>query len=383
MENKQIVGDHCLRGISEDGSVKLWLANTTNLCEEGRRRHDAWSVAAAALGRLMTAGVFFGLNLKGEKDSVTLRIDGDGPLSALAVVAEADGAVRGFVAEPHVDIPRRPDGKLAVGAAIGQGKLTVIKDMGFGAPYSGTVDLASGEIGDDIARYYLESEQTPAAVGLGVQISPEGIVAAAGGFLLQVLPHADEMVIKQLELNLANLIPVSRMVADGFTLEEMANEVMLGVPWRELERHPLEYRCSCSRERMRGALLSLGYKEMKAISEEKDELEIVCRFCGEKYLFGKDDMLALVRELDEERFRRFAASLQNNIAEQLGGQHGCDCGCGHDHHEHGENCGCEHHHEHGENCGCEHHHGHGENCGCEHHHGHGENCGCEHHHKEN
>lgn len=371
-ENKveNMAGDYCLRGISEDGSVKLWLANTTNLCEEGRRRHDAWSVAAAALGRLMTAGVFFGLNLKGEKDSVTLRIDGDGPLKTLAVVAEADGAVRGFVAEPHVDIPRRSDGKLAVGAAVGQGQLTVIKDMGFGAPYSGTVDLATGEIGDDIAKYYLESEQTPAAVGLGVQISPEGTVAAAGGFQLQVLPHADEMVIKQLELNLANLIPVSQMVADGFTLEEMANEVMLGVPWRELDRHPLEYRCSCSRERMRGALVSLGYKEMKALSEEKDEVEIVCRFCGEKYLFGKEELAEIVKELDAERFRRFAASLQNNIAEQMAGQeHNCDHNHEHNH-EHGESCGCGHHHEHEHEHEHEHDHEHGENCGCGHEHKH-------------
>ncbi len=205
--------DLCLRGVSEDGSVKLWLAQTTNLCEEGRRRHDAWSVGAAALGRLLTAGVFFGLNLKGEGDSVTLRVNGDGPLGSLAVVAEPDGAVRGFVANPQVDIDRRPDGKLDVGTAVGSGTLTVIKDMGFGQPYTGTVNLVTGEIGDDVAQYYLESEQTPAAVGLGVRIAPAGTVEAAGGFLLQVLPHADEQVIKQLELNLANLVPVSQMVA--------------------------------------------------------------------------------------------------------------------------------------------------------------------------
>ncbi len=135
--------DLCLRGVSEDGSVKLWLAQTTNLCEEGRRRHDAWSVGAAALGRLLTAGVFFGLNLKGEGDSVTLRVNGDGPLGSLAVVAEPDGAVRGFVANPQVDIDRRPDGKLDVGTAVGNGTLTVIKDMGFGQPYTGTVNLAT------------------------------------------------------------------------------------------------------------------------------------------------------------------------------------------------------------------------------------------------
>jgi molecular chaperone Hsp33 len=339
----QTNSDFCLRGVSEDGSVKLWLAQTTNLCEEGRRRHDAWSVAAAALGRLLTAGVFFGLNLKGENDSVTLRINGDGPLGSLGVVAECDGAVRGYVAYPQVDIPRRKDGHLDVGSAIGKGTLTVIKDMGFGEPYSGTVELVSGEIGDDIAQYYLESEQTPAAVGLGVQIAPNGTVGAAGGFLLQVLPHADEMVIKQLELNLANLIPVSQMVADGFTLEEMANEVMLGVPWRELERKPLEYRCTCSKERLRGALMSMGYKELKSLYDEKsiagEDVEVVCRFCGEKYLFNKEEMRDMVDELDRERFRNFAASLQNQLNVQVGE---------HEHsHAHGEGCSCGcHHHEH-------------------------------------
>ncbi len=310
-----------MRGVSEDGSVKLWLAKTTNLCEEGRKRHDAWSVAAAALGRLLTAGVFFGLNLKGEGDSVTLRINGDGPLGSLAVVAEPDGAVRGFVANPQVDIARRADGKLDVGGAVGRGTLTVIKDMGFGEPYSGTVDLVTGEIGDDITQYYLESEQTPAAVGLGVRIAPGGCVDAAGGFLLQVLPHADEMVIKQLELNISNLLPVSQMVADGLTLEEMANEVMLGVPWRELERRPLVYRCSCSRERLRGALLSLGYKQLKELWQEKAEAdeptELVCRFCGEKYYFSPAELKEMVDELDRERFQRFAASLQNQITNEI------------------------------------------------------------------
>lgn len=338
--------DYCLRGVSEDGSVKLWLAQTTNLCEEGRRRHDAWSVAAAALGRLLTAGVFFGLNLKGEDDSVTLRINGDGPLRSLAVVAEADGAVRGFVAEPHVELERRPDGKLNVGGAIGQGTLTVIKDMGFGEPYSGTVNLVTGEIGDDIAEYFLESEQTPAAVGLGVLIAPEGSVAAAGGFMLQLLPHADEQVVKQLEFNLANLLPVSKMVAEGFTLTEMANEVMLGVPWRELERSLLAYRCSCSKERLHDALLAVGYKQLKELYEDKahtgEAAEVVCRFCGEKYYFEPGELKMMVDELDRERFRSFAASLSNQVAEAAqeagieyepeephkhGHDHGDDCDC--------------------------------------------------------
>lgn len=356
------MADYVLRGVSEDGSVKLWLAQTTDLCEEGRRRHDAWSVAAAALGRLLTAGVFFGQNLKNESDSVTLRVNGDGPLGALTVVAGADGTVRGFVGCPHLDIPRREDGHLAVGAAIGNGTLTVVKDMGYGAPYSGTVNLVSGEIAEDVAEYFLESEQTPAAVGLGVSVAPDGTVGAAGGFMLQVLPHADEKVIKQLELNLAMLPSVSSMVANGLTLKEMGNEIMLGVPWRELTRSPIAYRCTCSRERMRGALISLGYKELKELFDEKqaaaEDTEVLCRFCGEKYQFSPSDLREMVDELDKERFRRFAESLKNQVdlnavasAEISDDEHGEHCGCG-CHHEHDEHCGCGEHHEHGEHCGC-------------------------------
>lgn len=311
------MADFVLRGVSEDGSVKLWLAQTTELCEEGRRRHDAWSVAAAALGRLLTAGVFFGQNLKEASDSVTLRINGDGPLGALTVVAGADGTVRGFVGAPHLELPRRADGHLAVGDAVGKGTLTVIKDMGFGEPYSGTVELVFGEIAEDVAEYYLESEQTPAAVGLGVSIAPDGTVGAAGGFMLQVLPHADDMVIKQLELNLANLPPVSQMVADGLSLTEMGDEIMLGVPWRELTRTPLQYRCTCSRERLRGALISLGYKELKELWQDKqaedESAEVVCRFCGEKYEFSPAELGEMVQELDRERFRNFAESLKNQL----------------------------------------------------------------------
>ena len=359
--------DFCLRGVSEDGSVKLWLAQTTQLCEEGRRRHDVWSVGAAALGRLLTAGVFFGQNLKNEKDNVTLRINGDGPLGSLAVVAEANGAVRGFVANPHVEVPRSADSNLAVGPAIGKGTLTVIKDMGFGEPYSGTVELVTGEIGDDIAEYFVESEQTASAVGLGVQIAPEGTVSAAGGFLLQVLPHADEMVIKQLEFNIANLPSVSQMVADGFTLEEMGNEIMLGVPWRELSRIPLTYRCTCSKERLRGALISLGYKELKSLYEEKlaagEETEVLCRFCGEKYRFNTDELKEMVDDLDRERFRRFAESLKNQIdlsdVAAFAHQHHDDCTCGcHDHQHEMIEVGEPHEHHEGFTCGCHEHHKH-------------------------
>lgn len=224
--------------------------------------------------------------------------------------------------------------------------------MGYGAPYSGTVNLVSGEIAEDVAEYFLESEQTPAAVGLGVSIASDGTVGAAGGFMLQVLPHADEKVIKQLELNLAMLPAVSSMVADGLSLEEMGNEIMLGVPWRELTRSPIRYQCTCSKERLRGALISLGYKELKELFDEKqasgEMTEVLCRFCGEAYQFSPAELKEMVDELDRERFRRFAESLKNQVdlnaiatADVVDNEQECECGCGHHHdHTHGDDCDC-------------------------------------------
>lgn len=327
MNNK----DFCMRAISMDGSVKLWIAKTTDLCEEARKNHDCWSVAAAALGRLLTAAAFFGQNLKGD-DDVTLKIDGDGPLGTLVAVANAKGELRGYVANPQVDIPRKSAGKLDVGAAVGNGTLSVIKDMGFGDPYVGTVPLATGEIGDDISRYFVDSEQIPTATGVGVKVAPDGSVEAAGGFLLQLLPNADESVVNQLELNIANLVPVSTMIADGWTAEEIANDIMLGVPYKMLETNSLVYKCNCSHEKISAAIMSLGYKEVKAILEEQGEAEVICRFCGKKHHFDKSELQNILAELDKQRFKNFAESLMNQVNLQndknsCNGNCNCDDDC--------------------------------------------------------
>lgn len=307
--NNIVQKDYCMRGISEDGSVKIWVANTTQICEEARKCHDAWSVAAAALGRLLTVGAFFGLNLKGE-DDVTIKVDGDGPLGSLVVVANAKGEVRGYVANPHVDIPRKSNGKLDVGAAVGQGTLSVIKDMGFGEPYCGSIPLVTGEIGDDVSRYLLDSEQIPSATGVGVLVDKDGSVAAAGGFLVQLLPDAQEKTIQQLELNIANLLPVSQMIAQNFSATEVANEVLLGIPWKELEQTPLSYHCNCSKEKLTAALMSLGEKEIKAILAEQGEAEIVCRFCGRKHHFSEADLQEILKEIQQQKFQAMLKRFQ-------------------------------------------------------------------------
>lgn len=235
----------------------------------------------------------------------------------MLAIANAKGEIRGYVANPHTEVPRKVAGKLDVGTAVGKGMLSVIKDMGLGEPYVGTVPLVTGEIGDDISRYLLDSEQIPSATGLGVKVAPEGNVLAAGGFMMQVLPNADEKVIRQLELNIANLIPVSTMIADNFTAEEIMNDIMLGVPYKVLETNELTYKCNCSHEKISAAIISLGYKEVKAILEEQGEAEVICRFCGKKHYFGKDELKKIVDELDRKRFEKFVVGLNNQIDLQM------------------------------------------------------------------
>ncbi|MDD4570913.1 MAG: Hsp33 family molecular chaperone HslO [Clostridia bacterium] len=285
--------DSCLKGATLDGSIRIWVADTTNTCEEARRRHDTWPVATAALGRLLTCGVFFGLNLKGD-DTVTLRIEADGYLGNLLVTANSRGEVRGYLTNPHVDIERKASGKLDVGTAVGSGTLYVVKDMGLGEPYTGSVPLATGEIGDDIVRYLLDSEQTPSAVGVGVLVDPDCSVKAAGGFMVQLLPNATDFAIKQLELNIANLLPVTQMIEQKMTAEEIADEVLFGLNWQKLADDEVSFKCGCSKEKIEGVLISLGKDELTKIITEQGQAEVVCRFCNEKHCFSKAELEQLL-----------------------------------------------------------------------------------------
>lgn len=291
--------DSCLRGISLDGGIKVWAANTTNICNEIRKRHDTMPIATAALGRLATGALFFGLNQKGE-DTVTLRMDGDGELGALIAVANAHGEVKAYVNNPHVETIEKHKGKLDVGQAVGKGMLTVIKDLGFGEPYGGSVPIVTGEIGDDLVSYLYLSEQVPSSMGLGVLIDTDLSVKAAGGFLVQLMPNVEDKVISQLELNIELLPPVSNMLENELTLKEMINELMLGIEWKELETDELEFACDCSKERMSKALISLGAEELEEIIEDGEKCEMNCRFCGEKHVFSVDELKDLVIEINSK-----------------------------------------------------------------------------------
>jgi len=293
--------DYCIRATAADGRIRCWAASTTNLCEEARRRHDTYPTASAALGRLLTAGVMMGLNLKGE-DTLTLRILGDGPLGAVVVVANAQGEVRGYVQNPHTHLPSKSPGKLDVGGAVGKdGFLYVIKDLGLKEPYTGGVPLVSGEIGEDVTRYFAESEQTPSAVSLGVLVDTDNTVKAAGGYIVQLMPGVTEEEIGELEKNIGEVPPVSQMIDQGMTPEEIGEQVLKGMGFQVLEKNPVAFKCKCSRERVSHVLKGIGRDELEDILQEQGHAELNCHFCGEKYLFEEDELKQMIAETDKER----------------------------------------------------------------------------------
>lgn len=286
--------DYLVRGIGEDGQFRVFAATTTHLVEEARKRHDTWPVASAALGRSLTAGLLLGANLKGE-DIITLRIFGDGHLGAIIVTANAGGEVRGYVQEPHTDLEHAAGGKLPVGAAVGKGVLYVTKDLGLKEPFTGSVELVSGEIGEDIAQYLLVSEQTPSAVALGVLVGPDGSVWASGGLIIQLLPGAGEEVLTRLEKSISRLTPVSTLVARGLTPEDIVAEAVGGLKVNYLARVPLSFKCQCSHEKVGDILAAMGKQEIEKIIEEQGKAEVRCHFCGHTHIFKVDELESILK----------------------------------------------------------------------------------------
>ncbi|MDF9408606.1 Hsp33 family molecular chaperone HslO [Pelotomaculum isophthalicicum JI] len=285
--------DYLVRGIGEDGQFRVFAAVATNLVEEARRRHDTWPVASAALGRGLTAGLLLSANLKGD-DLLTMRILGDGPLGAIIVTANAAGEVRGYVQEPHVDLPPAQEGKLPVGAAVGKGFLHVTRDLGLKEPFTGSVELVSGEIGEDVAQYLLTSEQTPSAVSLGVLVGPDAGVKASGGLIIQLFPGASEKILSHLKKCLLDMPPVSSLVNLGMTPEEIVSRAVNGLNVRYLEKNPVRFACKCSREKVGDILAAMGRKEIEKLLQEKGKVEVYCHFCGEEYIFDAPDLSVFI-----------------------------------------------------------------------------------------
>ena len=293
--------DEIVRVIAKDAPIKAMAITGTALVERARQIHDAWPVATAALGRLLMAASMMGDMLKEEKGSVTLRVRGGGPLGTLTAVSDSEGNVRGYFQNPAVDVPRKAHAKLDVGAAVGSdGELTVIKDMGMKEPYVGSVQLVGGEIAEDIAAYYVESEQIPTACALGVLIAPDQSVQVAGGYLIQLMPGADEAVISAVERGIAQVGAVTAALDRGDDALELLRQVLSDFELEILETAPVEYRCYCSRERVSRALISMGRDELEKLIAEQHGAELTCQFCDRVYQFTEEELQSLLDEATEK-----------------------------------------------------------------------------------
>ena len=287
--------DQLVRAITADGMVQAVAVSTRELTERARNIHRTLPVATAALGRVLAAASMMGNALKEEEASLTLQIKGGGPLGTVLAVSDARGNVRGYVQEPHVDLPLRPDGKLDVGGAVGQeGTLTVIKDLRMKEPYIGSVGLLGGEIAEDLAAYFVESEQIPTACALGVLVERDQSVRVAGGYIIQLLPGAGEDVIAKVEGGVMAAGPVTALLDRDSRPEALLRAVLSDFDVEILERSPIEYRCYCSRERVERALISMGAEELEDLLREQGGCELTCQFCDRVHRFSGQELQALI-----------------------------------------------------------------------------------------
>ena len=287
--------DKIQKFLAYNGKINITCISTTNLVEEARKIHNLSPVATAALGRTLTIATIMGANLKGENDTVTLQIKGNGPIGGITAVSNSMAKTRGYVINPSVDVPLRNDGKLNVGLAVGnEGFLYVIKDIGLKDPYIGMSKLISGEIAEDFTNYLYTSEQTSSAVALGVLVDKNG-VKASGGYLVSAMPDATEDELFILEQRIKEAKPISQMLAENMSLEDIAKDITGDVNLKMIEDNiKPEYKCNCSRERMEKALISVGKEELNKIIEEDKKAELVCHFCNKKYEFNEKELSKLI-----------------------------------------------------------------------------------------
>ena len=290
--------DRIVRAISSDGMVQAAAIYSRNLTERARQIHKTLPVATAALGRALAGASMMGDALKGQGASLTLQIKGGGPLGTVLAVSDNEGNVRGYVTNPQVELPLRADGKLDVGGAVGhEGTLTVIKDLHMKEPYVGTIDLLGGEVAEDIAGYFVESEQIPTACGLGVLVDRDQSVKSAGGYLIQLMPGATEDTIVKVEGGIMAAGPVSALLEQDPDPEHLLRTVMSDFDLKILETQPVSYKCYCSRERVERALISLGRKELEDMLREQGGCQLSCQFCDTVYDFSKEDLEKLLASL--------------------------------------------------------------------------------------
>lgn len=288
--------DYIIRATAADSQVRAFAAVTKETVETARKDHNTSPVATAALGRLLTAGAMMGVMMKGEKDILTLQVKADGPLNGITVTADSQGRVKGYVGNPEVLLPANDKGKLDVSGAVGNGFLNVIKDMGLKEPYSGQVDLQTGEIAEDLTYYFAVSEQVPSAVGLGVLMNKDNTVREAGGFIVQVMPFAEEKTIAKLEENIQKIQSVTTLLEQGHTPESLLEAVFEGLDMEIMDKVPTEFYCNCSKERVEKALISIGRKDLNEMIQEGKEIELNCHFCNTNYVFSVEELKEILRK---------------------------------------------------------------------------------------
>ena len=289
------MNDYIIRATAANDQIRAFAAVTTEMVETAREHHNTSPVATAALGRLLTAGAMMGSMMKGEKDVLTLQIKAGGPLQGITVTADSQGNVKGYVGNPDVCIPANSKGKLDVAGAVGPGFLTVIKDMGLKEPYSGQVMLQTCEIAEDLTYYFATSEQVPSAVGLGVLMNKNNTVRQAGGFIVQLMPFAEEEVISRLEQNVQKINSVTNLLEEGHTPESLLEKVLEGFDVQINEKMDTRFHCNCSKERVAKALISIGRKELNDIIQEGKPIEMNCHFCNTNYNFTVEELKEILR----------------------------------------------------------------------------------------
>ena len=287
------MNDYMIRATAAGGQVRAFAVSSRDIVETARAAHNTSPVITAALGRLLTAGAMMGNMMKSEDDVLTLKVEGSGPARYILVSADSKGNVKGYAANPNVILPANAKGKLDVAGAIGVGLLTVTKDMGLKEPYSGTCELISGEIAEDLTYYFASSEQTPSSVGLGVLMNKDNTVNVAGGFIIQIMPDATDETIDAIEQKISTIQSVTGMLEEGMKPEDILNLILGDLELEILEKIPVRFFCGCTKERVSSALISVGSKDLQDIIDDGEPIEIICHYCSKKYTFDIDELKEL------------------------------------------------------------------------------------------
>ncbi len=286
--------DYLIKAVDNDKQVRIILASTTGVVEEAHWRHNTSATASAALGRVLTAALMMGSDLKGEDDALTLRVNGDGPAGSIVATVDAAGNGRALISSPQADLPPQAPGKLDVGGLVGKnGYLELITDLGLKQPFTGRVNLFSGEIAEDLAQYYIHSEQIPSLVSLGVLVDRDLSIKSAGGLIIQAMPGARDDILEVLEKNVDRMGPISEMIKNSESLEQVLEEVMDGVAYHQIEERELAFKCKCSSERLASILSGLSQEELADIYEKNGRLEVTCNFCNQAYCFTLEEIEAI------------------------------------------------------------------------------------------